>query len=366
MLFIDIIAPMKLLLTLTLTFIVTLFLNGCAPKLNPELETSSSQTTTPKMDKFEELGQKEDFDELLSLFKDNCKASRTKVVYPTACAKALHVKDSRTFFREDFELTKVQPNEQRSLLTGYYEPLLQGSLKKSARFKYPVYAKPKDLLTIVSENDKKMRGRTVKGKMLPYFTREEIGKRVLNADILCYVDDKIDLFFMEVQGSGRVELEDGRVIFIGYADNNGYSYKSLGREMFNRGMFATLDEISLQNIKRYLLQHPSKIDELLNTNPSYVFFRHMDQKATGSLGLVLTPERSVAVDRSFIPLGSLLAIKSSSSYYTIDKFVFAQDTGGAIKGPNRADMFMGYGERAKSIAGELKSPLEIWVMVPKI
>ena len=252
------------------------------------------------------------------------------------------------------------------MLTGYYEPLLYGSLKKTERFKYPVYGKPKDLVTIVGENDKKMRGRSVKGKMLPYFTREEITKRKLDAEILCYVDDKIDLFFMEVQGSGRVELDDGRVIFIGYADSNGHSYKSLGREMINRGIFASVEEVSLQSIRAWLDKNPSKIDELLNTNPSYVFFRKMEQKATGSLGLVLTPERSIAVDRSFIPLGSLVAIKSESAVYSVHKFVFAQDTGGAIKGPNRADMFMGYGERAKWIAGELKAPLEVWVMVPKI
>ena len=136
--------------------------------------------------------------------------------------------------------------------------------------------------------------------------------------------------------------------------------------MINRGIFTSVEEVSLQSIKAWLLAHPSKIDELLNTNPSYVFFRKMDQKATGSLGLVLTPERSVAVDKSYIPLGSMLAIKSQSEVYTVHKFVFAQDTGGAIKGPNRADMFMGYGERAKTIAGELKAPLEVWVMVPKI
>ena len=136
--------------------------------------------------------------------------------------------------------------------------------------------------------------------------------------------------------------------------------------MINRGIFATPEEVSLQSIRAWLVEHPAKVDELLNTNPSYVFFRKMDQKATGSLGLVLTPERSVAVDRTFIPLGSLLAVKSHSSVYSVDKFVFAQDTGGAIKGPNRADMFMGYGERAKWIAGELKAPLEVWLMVPKI
>lgn len=346
-------------------FSCLLLLSGCAPKtLSFSPETSSlelpqiSVATNP-------FGIEEDFDELLRLFRHNCDSTQTKKLYPKACQQSLHVKDAKAFFEESFELKKVAPNEQRSILTGYYEPLLQGSMSKSARFKYPVYGKPKDLITIIGEGDTKMRGRSVKGKMLPYFTREEIGKKALNAPILCYVDDKVDLFFMEVQGSGRVELDDGRVLFIGYADSNGHKYKSLGREMINRGIFASPEEVSLQSIRAWLMKNPSKIDEYLNTNPSYVFFRHMQQKATGSLGLVLTPERSVAVDRAHIPLGSLLAIKSDSAVYSVHKFVFAQDTGGAIKGPNRADMFMGYGERAKLVAGELKAPLEVWMMYPK-
>lgn len=350
---------------IVLAFVSLFVFSGCAPKTSSLLEDSSSYETPSASQTFDVLSQSENFDELLALFRQNCEAPMSKKVYPDACKKSLHVKNAKAFFEENFELKRIEPNAQRSMLTGYYEPLLHGSLKKNERFKYPVYAKPKDLVTIVGENDKKMRGRSVKGKMLPYFTREEINKRPLNAEILCYVDDKIDLYFMEVQGSGRVELEDGRVIFIGYSDSNGHGYKSLGREMINRGIFNSVDEVSLQSIRAWLVAHPTKIDELLNTNPSYVFFRKMEQKATGSLGLVLTPERSVAVDKSYIPLGSLIAIKSESAIYRVHKFVFAQDTGGAIKGPNRADMFMGYGERAQYIAGELKAPLEIWMMHPK-
>lgn len=345
-------------------FSCLLLLSGCAPKTLSSSESSLLEPTYT-LTSPNPFGIEEDFDELLRLFRDNCDSSQTKKVYPLACEQSLHVKDAKVFFEESFELKKVEPNEQRSILTGYYEPLLQGSLTKSERFKFPVYGKPKDLVRIIGEGDIKLRGRSIKGKMLPYFTREEIGKKTFNAPILCYVDDKIDLFFMEVQGSGRVELDDGRVLFIGYADSNGHKYKSLGREMINRGIFQSPEEVSLQSIRAWLLANPKRIDELLNTNPSYVFFRHMQQKATGSLGVVLTPERSVAVDRAHIPLGSLLAIKSDSAAYSVHKFVFAQDTGGAIKGPNRADMFMGYGERAKMIAGELKSPLEVWMMHPK-
>lgn len=342
-----------------------LVFSGCASKTPTPDESATITVSSSVPSSFGVLSERENFDELLELFRHNCEANLTKKLYATLCQESLHVKNAKAFFEENFELQKIEPNEQRSMLTGYYEPLLQGSLKKSERFKYPVYAKPKDLVKIIGEDNRQMRGRSVKGKMLPYYTREQISKQKLNAEILCYVDDKIDLFFMEVQGSGRVELEDGRVIFIGYADTNGHSYKSLGREMINRGIFASVDEVSLQSIKKWLLAHPTQVDTLLNTNPSYVFFRKMEQRATGSLGLVLTPERSVAVDKSHIPLGSLIAIKSESPIYNVHKFVFAQDTGGAIKGPNRADMFMGYGERAKMVAGELKAPLEIWLMKPK-
>ncbi len=340
--------------------------SGCAPKSSPTPEDQALVTSLETGNaRFDELAQNENFDELLELFKVDCKAPLTQKVYGNVCQQALHVKDAKAFFKTSFELKRIEPNDQRSMLTGYYEPLLHGSLKKTERFKYPVYAKPKDLLKIVGENDKQMRGRSVKGKMLPYFTRAEIAKHKLKADVICYVDDKIDLYFMEVQGSGRVELDDGRVIFVGFSDTNGHQYKSLGREMINRGIFTSVEEVSLQSIRAWLLAHPKEVDSLLNTNPSYVFFRKMEQKATGSLGLVLTPERSAAVDKSYIPLGSLIAVRSHSDIYSVDKFVFAQDTGGAIKGPNRADMFMGYGPRAQYVAGELKAPLEVWIMQPK-
>lgn len=348
------------------SFVLMVIFSGCASKLSPTSQDDAFVATIQEQNRhFERFSHEENFDELLMLFRENCKAPQTQKVYAKVCEQSLHVNDAKAFFQNAFVLKKVEPNEQRSMLTGYYEPLLYGSLKKSKRFAYPVYAKPKDLIKIVGEKDAKMRGRSVKGKVVPYFTRAEIAKRKMKAEILCYVDDKIDLFFMEVQGSGRVELEDGRVMFIGYADSNGHKYKSLGREMVDRGIFATPEEVSMQKIKAWLEAHPTKIDELLNTNPSYVFFRKMEQKATGSLGVVLTPERSVAVDRAFIPLGSLLALKSESPQYKVEKFVFAQDTGGAIKGPNRADMFMGYGQRAKWVAGELKAPLEVWIMEPK-
>ena len=349
------------------TVVLCMFvLSGCSFKPAPTISASSEdQALVESLEtgnqRFDELSRTENFDELLELFKNDCRAPMTQKIYANVCKQAQQVKDARSFFRNSFELKRIPPNEQRSMLTGYYEPLLLGSMTKTARFKYPVYAKPKDLVV----TDDKRKGRMVKGHLVPYYSRAEINKRKLNAEVLCYVDDKIDLFFMEVQGSGRIQLDDGRVMMVGYSDANGHQYKSLGREMINRGIFASVEEVSLQSMKAWMVVHPKEVDALLDTNPSFVFFRKMEQKATGSLGLVLTPERSVAVDRSYIPLGSLIAVRSHSNVYHVDKFVFAQDTGGAIKGPNRADMFMGYGERAQNIAGELKGPLEIWVMQPK-
>lgn len=357
---------MRYLLTSLTCVSILMCLSGCAlQKPNPPLSETSSHASLP-LEPFERLSQNENFDELLALFRQNCQATATKQVYANVCEQALHVKDAKAFFRDAFELKKIEPNEQRSMLTGYYEPLLKGSFVQTKRYAYPIYEKPNDLIVRNSKDgSQKVRGRLEKGKLVPYFTREQINNRKLNAQILCYVDDRIDRYFLEVQGSGRVELEDGKILHIGYANKNGHTYHSLGREMVNQGIFANAEDVSLQSIKAWLLKHPKRIDSLLNTNKSYVFFRVMEQTATGSLGLVLTPERSVAVDKRFVPLGSLLAIRSHSSIYDVEKFVFAQDTGGAIKGPNRADMFMGYGEYAMRVAGELKAPLEVWMMHPK-
>ncbi|MDD3343505.1 MAG: murein transglycosylase A [Sulfurospirillaceae bacterium] len=339
---------------------------GCATQKPTPSSVEVSLNDLTSLDQFGDMDERENFDELLMLFQHNCQAIPTQQLYPKACEQASHVKDAKAFFRDTFRLKKIEPNEQRSMLTGYYEPLLKGSLTPTKRFKYPIYATPKDLVVSDKKVDgKPVRGRLEKGKLVPYYTRAQITKQKLKAQVLCYVDDKIDLYFLEVQGSGRVELEDGRIFYVGYANTNGHSYHSLGREMVNRGIFKSAEDVSLQSIKAWLLKHPERTDALLNTNPSYVFFRMMSQTATGSLGLVLTPERSVAVDKRFIPLGALLAIRSHSSIYHVEKFVFAQDTGGAIQGPNRADMFMGHGEYAMKVAGELKAPLEVWMMEPK-
>ena len=186
----------------------------------------------------------------------------------------------------------------------------------------------------------RLRGMVKQNRLVPYFDRETASKNQLDADIICYTDSKIDLFFLEVQGSGRVELENGENIFIGYDNQNGHRYKSIGKYLINQGEISK-ENVSLQSIKEWFENNPSRVDEVLNHNKSMVFFKKRDKAATGSLGLELTPERSVAVDLNFIPLGSMLYLSANIQNKSVNKLVMAQDTGGAIKGSVRADMFLG-------------------------
>jgi membrane-bound lytic murein transglycosylase A len=257
------------------------------------------------------------------------------------------------------------------MLTGYYEPELHGSLTKSEVYKYPVYETPDDLVvvdlsSIYPELKKyRLRGKLEGSKLVPYDVREDVSKNgLVNASVICYVDSKIDLFFLEVQGSGRIVLDDGESIYVGYDNQNGHKYKSIGKYLVAHNEIA-LKDISLQTIKAWFEQHPKRVDEVLNYNPSLVFFKKREHKARGALGLDLTPLRSVAVDRAFIPLGSMLYMDAQTQSFDASRVVFAQDTGGAIKGALRADMFLGFGKEAGKIAGELKAPLNLWVLVPK-
>ena len=159
-------------------------------------------------------------------------------------------------------------------------------------------------------------------------------------------------------------FENKKTIFIGYDNQNGYPYNSIGRYLADIGAIP-LKDISLQSIKGWLEKNPSKIDEVLNYNKSMVFFRQKEQAASGSLGVTLTPKRSIAVDRRYIPLGSMLYLSAKTDEVDFNHIVMAQDTGGAIKGSVRADIFLGYGEEAKEIAGKLKAPLKLWILLPK-
>jgi membrane-bound lytic murein transglycosylase A len=314
----------------------------------------------------------EDYSGALNSFIDSCKTTKTKEIYKEICVQAKNVKDAKTFFTANFTPYKIvsSQEEERGLLTGYYEPELKGSLVKKDPYIYPIYKTPSDLIVVDLSSiypelkNYRLRGRLEGNKLLPYYERGDRKSSSLKADVICYTDSKVDLFFLEVQGSGRVTFENGKTIFIGYENQNGYQYSSIGKYLVKIGAIP-LESISLQSINEWLKENPSRVDEVLNYNKSMVFFREKDRSASGSLGVVLTPRRSVAVDQRYIALGTMLYLSAESKEIKFNQVVMAQDTGGAIKGSVRADMFMGYGEDAKEIAGRLKAPLTLWMFLPK-
>lgn len=286
---------------------------------------------------------------------------------------------ARAFFETRFVPYAVNGDGSREdgLITGYYEPLLRGHTRKTGRYRYPLYKRPPDLLTVdLSSLYPELDGRPVRGRLLgrrvvPYYSRAEIenGQVPLAGLEIAWVDDPVDLFFLHIQGSGRVRLNDGRELAVGYTDQNGHPYESIGRELIRRGEIKP-EDISLHSIKEWLATHPDEIETLLNTNPSYIFFDVRDEKLSGPLGSLnvpLTPGRSVAVDRRYIPLGSPVWLDTTLPQdppRPYRRLMFAQDTGGAIKGPVRADVFFGRGDEAEMLAGNMKQQGRLYVLMP--
>lgn len=263
------------------------------------------------------------------------------------------------------------------LITGYYEPLLKGSRNKSSQYPYPLYKQPADLITVdLGETypelkNKRVRGKLKGNKLVPYPTRAEIEKTPspLAGNELVWINDLVDGFFLQVQGSGLVQFENGENMHVGYADQNGQTYNSIGRVLIERGEL-TKDQAGMQGIKDWARDNPQKLRDLLNANPSYVFFRELPAGLPGplgALGVPLTAERSVAVDPSYVPLGApiFLSTTQPNTNKPLKRLMLAQDTGGAIKGGVRADYFWGAGESAGKQAGSMKQQGKIWVLLPK-
>lgn len=287
--------------------------------------------------------------------------------------------------RTHFRLYRVvlSPKTSPLLITGYYEPLLSGSRAPSIRFKYPIYRLPDDLLFIdpkkFSKNFQGPRwiGRTEGNRVVPYFTRQEIDREGplagKNLEI-CWVDDPIKLFFLHIQGSGEILLDDGSLIKLGYGGTNGHPYFAIGKELIRRGIFQP-EAVSLQSIYSYLRGHPQEQEGLMNLNPSYVFFRETEGGPYGNLGLPLTPGRSIAADQRFFPaaaLGWLIGEKPSFddqgyllSWRSFGRWVSIQDSGGAIKGPSRVDLFCGSGQEAELVAGHLRHQGSLFILLKK-
>ena len=261
------------------------------------------------------------------------------------------------------------------LVTGYYEPILAGSRTRSARFRYPVYGLPPDLVAVDLESlhpelrHLRLRGRVEGARLVPYWTRAQIEATDFRAPVLAWVEDPIELFFLQIQGSGQVALESGERLRLGYADQNGHPYRSIGRFLVDRGELV-LERASMQGIKAWAAANPAKLREALDANPSYVFFRELPASAEGppgTLGAPLSAGYSVAIDPRSVPLGApvFLATTWPFSSKPLERLMAAQDTGGAIRGAARADFFWGTGAEAGALAGQMRQRGRLWILWPR-
>ncbi|MDQ1245102.1 MAG: rane-bound lytic murein transglycosylase [Campylobacterota bacterium] len=358
---------------ITLLLITIMLFLGCSKRPDaPVPDTLKPEFTKSRFDELPNWHE-EDYSGALNSFLDSCKTTKTRALYEELCKSGAEATDAKKFFMENFTPYKIDATDAKDdgLLTGYYEPLLKGSLTKKEPYVYPVYATPRDLIVVSLASqypelqNYRLRGRyDGNNKVVPYYSRKELSSRTLDADIICYVDSRIELFFLEVQGSGRVLLDSGEVIYVGFDNLNGYKYSSIGKYLIDAGEI-TYAQASMKGIKNWCDANPARVDELLNHNESVIFFKKKDKPATGSLGVVLTPERSVAIDQRYLPLGSMLYMSAKIKEKELNRIVMAQDTGGAIKGSVRADLFFGYGDEAGSRAGGVKAPLKLWILLPK-
>jgi len=319
-----------------------------------------------------------------SAFMESCDALKSRPHWQDICAAAAQVAPDdgnaqRAFYQQWFvpyQLFNADGSDQ-GLITGYYEPQLHGSRIKTKRYRYPLYGVPDDLLTIdlgdvyPQLKGMRLRGRLEGKRVVPYYDRAQIDAKpkTFKNHVLFWVDNAVDLFFLQVQGSGRIELPDGTLVKVGYANQNGYPYVSIGRKLVEMGEM-TLDQASMQSIKDWAEKNPDRLASLLEQNPSYVFFRELPDGLdgpVGALGVPLTEQYSLAVDRSIVPLGVpvFLATTKPESNVPLNRLMLAQDTGGAIKGGVRADFFWGFGDQAGEQAGRMKQQGKMWVLFPK-
>ncbi len=322
-------------------------------------------------------------------FLQSCRVLKNKPNWNEVCARAeqlgveqLGAGDRvalRAFYEAWFTPYQVfnPDGSEQGMITGYYEPLLKGSRSKTTRFRYPLYVAPEDLLQIdLGEaypqlKDLRLRGRLQGKRVVPYYSRAEIdsGTASLKGRELFWEDNAVELFFQQIQGSGRIELPDSSLVKIGYAEQNGYPYVSIGKKLIEMGELK-LEEASMQGIKAWAEQHEGKLGALLAQNPSYVFFRELPNGLSaplGALGVPLTNEYSLAVDARTIPLGApvFLATTYPNDNAPLNRLMLAQDTGGAIRGAVRADFFWGFGAQAAVQAGKMKQQGRMWVLFPK-
>jgi membrane-bound lytic murein transglycosylase A len=331
--------------------------------------------------------KQDDLSAALSAFLRSCSRLQSEADWSPVCEAAAQVPagGARAFFEASFQPFAVSAgNNPEGLFTGYYEPLLQGSRKRTDRYRVPLYIRPPDLVMVdlgdFREEPKGQRiaGRVEEGDLVPYPDRKAIEEGALSGRELelVWVDDPVDAFFLQIQGSGRVRLDDGTEMRVGYAAQNGHPYFAIGKDLVERGAMSR-EEVSMQSIRRWLEQNPDLADDVMARNASYVFFEELkgrlkEDGPLGAQGVPLTPGRSLAVDLKHWSLGVPIWLDTRAPSpqegepdRPLRRLMIAQDTGGAIRGVIRGDVFWGHGEEAAEVAGRMKHPGKMWVLLPR-
>lgn len=299
-----------------------------------------------------------------------------------AAAKDVPLADdtaARSFFQSHFQLYLVmQGASSTAKVTGYYEPEVQGSASHQGNYQTPLLGRPSDLVTFnLGAFDPAKAGQTAVGRLsgntiVPYYDRFQIENGALDPDSLAvaWVADPVDAYFLQIEGSGRIDLPDGSVMRVTYAGKNGRPYVPIGRVMVQQKLLAPND-VTEQSIRAWLEAHPDRAPAVMDANPSYVFFQTAPQLADtvgppGALGVSLTPGRSIAVDKNFLPLGAPVWLDTTDpiTHVPLQRMTVAQDLGSAITGPLRADLFFGSGNQAAVSAGAMDAAGQLYVLLP--
>lgn len=315
-----------------------------------------------------------------SAWRSACPRLKSDATWAPTCAAAANIANTptaiRQFLQEQLDVYSLRAGGHRAdgLITGYYEPVYSGSLTRTTKTPVPVYGVPTDMVSVQLDDlypelkGKRLRGR-VEGRVLrPYDDAAKISAKGVNAPVLAWLSNPMDLQFLQIQGSGRIRLDDGRRLRIAYADQNGHPYRPIGRWLVAQGELKK-EDVTMDAIRAWADAHPQRVTELLASNPSYVFFTKGpdgDEGPRGSLNVPLTAGYSVAVDRTVVPLGSLLWLSTTRPDGSpVVRPVAAQDTGGAIAGEVRADLYWGTGDAAGKLAGDMKQKGNLWLLWPK-
>ncbi|MND71909.1 Membrane-bound lytic murein transglycosylase A precursor [compost metagenome] len=313
-------------------------------------------------------------------WRSACDRLKTDANWAPTCSAAAGVAQTpqaiRGFLQQHLDVYGLRSanGTPNGLITGYYEPVYPGSLVQTQAHPVPVYGVPEDLVVVALDSvypelkGKRLRGRIEGRTLKPYDVAGVINSQGVKAPVLAWLTDPMDLQFLQIQGSGRIQLDGGRQLRVGYADQNGHPYRPIGRWLVEQGELKK-EDVTMSSIDAWAKAHPTRIPELLASNPSYVFFStrpDSNEGPRGSLNVPLTAGYSVAVDRKVVPLGSLMWLSTTTpDGSALVRPVAAQDTGGAITGEVRADLFWGTGDSAGKLAGDMKQQGQIWMLWPK-